>query len=271
MEIQTNLGSSKVHNNILYDPIEAQIFEFLKIHLNEQVYYEVDYKTKTFYCDKYKIEHADGLTRLILIANFKIKKPEHKYISIGGSDSSFNTFSTTLAYNKNIFDKLKRFCDKINNLESFYQRAQDLTNDFFKIDEKEYVNKINAYLNSKIKIDDFECYTYDLGNPFHNEPGFSFFIRPIGKAPADGDLFIVPIDGSPTKLRSTNPKNYVFRQKNYTDDIPGMKQKIKDLEDLENGLSQFKPDECPELMEFLEFSRRGYNMYKEIKKEVNKK
>ncbi len=274
MEIRSNIGedTSSIHNNLEYDPIEVQLFKHLQINITDQVRYKVEYKSKYFYSDHFKIELKES-SKAKLEISFSIHDKANNYVRMGGHNYMVNKFTTNISYNKDEFKKFKHFCDKVNEMSLLYKKAKELQNEFDNIRTKTNLDKINLYLNEQIKINGFECIAHELGNIFHERSGFDFYIKPIGMAPADGEIFIIQTDKQPIEQFWLNDyhRRDLFRKVVYSNDIEGAKLRLKDLEDFEKIKVDFKAEGCPELAATLEFMKKGYDIFKEIEVRSNKK
>lgn len=274
MEIRSNIGqdTGSIHNNLEYEPIEVQLFKHLQINITDQVRYKVECKSKYFYTDYFKIELKET-SKIKLEISFSIHDKANSYVRMGGHNYTVNKFTTNLSYNKDEFKKFKHFCDKVNEMSLLYKKAKELQTEFDNIRTKSNLERINSYLNEQIKLEGFECIAHELGNIFHERSGFDFFIKPIGMAPADGELFIIQTDKQPIEQFWAHHyhRKDLFRNKKYANDIEGAKLRLKDLEDFEKMKTEFKHEGCVELTEILGFMKKGYDIFKEIEVRSNKK
>ncbi len=268
MILDTNISKTeKIHNLLEFEPLEKQFFLFLKDCLGEG--YSLSYKIK-------ENERQIIINEKFILTITDVRK---KLMTFFERDYKHYTYSlaerinANFSYNKDISKQLLQFTEKIKQIISLHEKSNDLWN-WYKKYEKHYSKNIISFLNEKFCSSDNKIQTSFWLSDYRFLGGskLRFFIYPRNDqderyyCPGDGELLQLNPDGSCSisQREDSNQRDRTvtidqfFKRVNYPGGIAGSKEKIKDMEDLENRIRTFNGKECPELMALLEKNNEGY-------------
>lgn len=276
MILQTNINKTeKIHNLLEFEPLEKQFISFLKDLLGP----EFDLQYKISGSERYVIIN-NNFNLTIVIKNKFIVSFNPYYYTYTYNYRLANDLNANFSFNKDISKRMNDYTSKIKQIISLYERSHDLK-DWYEKNKASYADSIVSFLNSKFSSPENKLTTslflYD-SSLFGNKL-LTFYIYPRDVkdkkwySPSDGEIVQINQDGScsiyerePDSSYKTATIDDFFKRVVYPSGIEGSKEKIKDMEDLENRIQNFSAKECPELVILLEKCKEGNVLFLEGEK-----
>lgn len=266
--IETNGG---YHDLIKYQPIEKQVFEILSSKLNglsyrfEGKFFILFYEDITIYATIKKSVKLEFKTMSKNWDDFEIKDP---------GDHSAKWPSVSLRFNVDISKPLNQFLDKIKAIQECKNKAKPIFENIKKVGpglNESIVKYLNGYFGNQY----LEAISFNETRYFFNGHNIGFYIKPIGKAPADGIYLVIEEDGrldffwnnsTPRRTSSLrlNKIEDAYSKVNFGEGISGMKSKIEAIEDLQRKVDEFDYTKCPELVEMITLKKEANKIKEEV-------
>ncbi len=273
MEIKSNLNRlHKYHDNVNYEPIELQIFNYIK---STRLFDSVEYKTKGN--DQYFILNGTCVLVLRFDSYEFFLSTRDKYKLLCG-ENTWSEIKYSSEYNKHN-SKADNFFQTIIRLIDLNKKADEIIQTFIPegVKNEELVTKINENLDKYFKNDlikprfslfpenligkDNE-YTKGIWSWLHFEiigvkqEDFSNYNKSVGV-----ELFV---DGTIKKPRIDEFVNKI-QNKNEKLSIKELNSRLKNVGDLEKKINSFNGLKIPVLKDYLTTMKKGYDFRKSIK------
>jgi len=257
MKIETNLSpTSPVHDLLSYPPIEKQVLDCLKGHFTT-VTHELLVKSYIFTLDGYQVT-PEVTKKTVLISTY--------YPKIHFGD--LHHPSVRLPFNKDVDDKVAKFCGVIKKVQELEGRAKALP---APPDQK----VIDAFLNKELSTKKISAHYWHRPEDIFNGRLITFYLFPKGGAPGDGvmvclegDNKIVPWWNGSTDKRaichSGGQQIEAAVGRSQGTDIASMQKKIDEVKELQARIAQFDPTRSPELMLLLDLKRQAAELTQEF-------
>lgn len=272
MIFNSNISSTeKYHNTIYYDTLEKQVYNYI---ISCGIIPENDVKVVSTDKELFiKLNHY--------ACNFGKKNSLEFPFSYHEYDSGFpcyshkgyDKFKITFLPNKDMSKKFDAILKKIKHNNDILDKYLEFYNSI-KLSEKQMSKEILDFLSTPFKGTKWEVGFWKLFDGFaaefkwdtYKEYGsrFGFYVKRKPDAPADGMYFRYNNDTD--KLIVDELKVERYDGHNYSKDIVGQKEKLKDLEFFENYKNTFSFEGCDAYQKFKEYCVQATEILSQLQK-----
>ena len=229
MIIQSNINSkNKVHDVILFEPIEKQIHDELVTVKNFT--YEI---SKDYYL--FKIEHA--------LIRVSVKKGKVNITVEGHYEAAYNPnlwsdikpFEIKLKVNVDVSEDWNKIIAYVDNINNFQKEYLVLINTVI-ISDSDIANELGKYINNDIL--EVKYYTS------FNAKNFGFYISPKGDSPANGVHYAVVDNNNVVEIDYQSMDNLI-NHLHLGNDILALRKKMDIITYIDDKVSKFDLNNFP--------------------------